>query len=333
MTSLLIFSIRVWAHRVQLVIKITEETMLDHSSKITLKMLRYFFQVATDKHFGNAAKKLHISNSPLSAQIKELERIIGSPLFIRDTRTVELTNTGQLLFEECQTIFRVLDTSVRKVIEQGRNENKSLNVGLISSFFWAGLGDALRSFKDAYPDYDFQIFEMTPEEQKSSIDKHKIDIGLVRFADTINTTPLTAEKMVDDEMCVVVANNHAFKDRKMISIDELKDEQFIFMQRQDSASSKLIVDTFMTHGHHIHIAQEVYEPNTLVSIVASSNLVSIVPTSFSYHRWSNVHFIKLREKLPAHLCALYLDKNDNVVLTAFFEHVTNELIRFKKHRR
>ncbi|MCW8333402.1 LysR substrate-binding domain-containing protein [Vibrio sp. DBSS07] len=176
------------------------------------------------------------------------------------------------------------------------------------------------------------MFEMTPEEQKSSLDKHKIDIGLVRFADTINTSPLIAEKMVDDEMCVVVANNHAFKDRKMISIEELRDEQFIFMQRQDSASSKLIVDTFLSFGHHINVAQEVYEPNTLVSIVASSSLVSIVPTSFSYHRWSNVHFIKLREKLPAHLCSLYRENSDNPVLAAFLEHVTKELSQFRKQK-
>ncbi|MEK0274906.1 LysR substrate-binding domain-containing protein [Vibrio vulnificus] len=307
-------------------------TATENSSKITMKMLRYFYQVAKHKHFGRAAKHLNISNSPLSAQIKELEIMIGSPLFIRDTRSVELTNTGILLFEECHTIFKVFDGSIQKVIEKSRSEEQTINVGLISSFFWAGLGEALRTFKDKYPDYNFRIFEMTPEEQKSSLEKKLIDVGLVRFADTINTVPLITVKLIDDEMCLVVSNNHRFKDRKIIGIEEIKDENFIFMQRQDSASSKLIVDTFLSYGYHIHVEQEVYEPNTLVSIVASSNLISVVPTSFSKQKWNNIHFIKLRERLPAHLCALYSQQNDNIALRSFTAHIKQELEQFKNKR-
>lgn len=299
------------------------------SSKITMKMLRYFHEVALEKHFGRAAKKLNISPSPLSSQIKELENLIGSSLFVRDTRTVELTTIGERLFDECQTIFRVFDNSIMKVLEAGRNEASTINVGLVSSFFWAGLGEALRSFKDTYPDYTFNIFEMTPEEQKKALLNKQIDVGLLRFADTINTSPLVSERLLEDPMCLVVANNHTFKDRKVISIDEIKDEGFVFMQRQDSASSKLIIDTFLAHGHHINVNQEVYEPNTLMSIVGTSHLASIVPTTFSYHRWSNVHFVKLRETIPGDLSALFDYRSKNSVLDTFLLHIKQELIAFK----
>lgn len=297
------------------------------SQRISLKMLRYFYAVAQHKHFGQAAQELNISNSPLSAQIKELESIVGSPLFIRSTRNVELTPIGQLLHDECRTIFRTLDNSLSKVIRASRSEQETINIGLISSFFWAGLGEALRSFKDTYPQYDFKIFEMTPEMQKEALETKAIDVGLLRFADTINTAPFVAEKLMNDEMVAVVSSRHRFKDRKLISIDELAGEDFAFMQRQDSASSKLIIDTFYSHGHPVHIEQEVFEPNTLLSIVATSELVSIVPTSFSYHRWSNVHFIKLREPIPADLCSIYDTTNMNPIITLFLEHVKNELKR------
>ena len=126
----------------------------DISQRISLKMLRNFYAVAQEKHFARAANKLNISTSPLSAQIKELELLIGSPLFIRSTRTVELTTIGQLLFEECHSIFRVFDNSISKVVRASRTEQETINIGLISSFFWAGLGEVLKSFKDTFPDYD-----------------------------------------------------------------------------------------------------------------------------------------------------------------------------------
>ncbi|MEH6533604.1 MAG: LysR family transcriptional regulator [Photobacterium frigidiphilum] len=297
----------------------------DISQRISLKMLRYFYAVAQERHFARAAQKLNISSSPLSAQIKELESLIGSPLFIRSTRTVELTSIGQLLFEECHSIFRVIDSSISKVVSASRTQQETLNVGLISSFFWAGLGEVLRSFKDIFPKYDFKIFEMTPEMQKEALDKKVIDIGLSRFADTINIAPFISEQLMEDPMIVVVSSQHKFKDRKLVSIEELVSEEFVFMQRQDSASSKLILDTFLVHGHHINVGQEVFEPNTLMSIVATSSMISIVPTSFSFHKWSNVHFIRLKENIPAHLCALYDYNNSNPVLDAFITHTKHRL--------
>ncbi|WP_242011133.1 helix-turn-helix domain-containing protein [Vibrio furnissii] len=65
--------------------------MLPLSQRITLKMLRYFYQVAQCQQFSQAAEQLNITKSPLSAQIKELEQALGVVLFERDTRNVRLT--------------------------------------------------------------------------------------------------------------------------------------------------------------------------------------------------------------------------------------------------
>jgi DNA-binding transcriptional LysR family regulator len=79
---------------------------------IELRQLRYFVAVAEELHFGRAAERLHMSQSPLSRAIRELEREIGVVLFVRTTRRVELTPAGSLLFERARRALAEIDGAV-----------------------------------------------------------------------------------------------------------------------------------------------------------------------------------------------------------------------------
>lgn len=107
--------------------------------RVTLKMLRYFYEVAQTKHFTKAAENLNITNSPLSNRIKELEEVLNVKLFERDSRNVMLTEAGRLLESKCQLIFQTLDVSLNQVQQVGLNQRNILRVGVVSSAFWADL--------------------------------------------------------------------------------------------------------------------------------------------------------------------------------------------------
>jgi DNA-binding transcriptional LysR family regulator len=96
---------------------------------IELRQLRYFVAVAEELHFGRAADRLHMSQSPLSRAIRELERDLGVVLFVRTTRRVELTAAGSVLLEGSRRALAVIDGTIAKARQTVRSDGAVLRIG------------------------------------------------------------------------------------------------------------------------------------------------------------------------------------------------------------
>lgn len=281
--------------------------------RITLKMLRYFYAVAQCGHFTRAAEQLNVSKSPLSAQIKELESLLGVTLFERHTRQVALTPCGRLLMEECTLLFDVMKSSLNKVVQAGYLARNQIRIGLVSSIFWAGFGEVIRRFRQSHPDYEISFSELSPEAQKQALTHKEIDIGLSRFADTFNIHPLKTESVYQESMVLAVSDEHPLRDRKRISLTELASERFILMSRRNSASTDLIINSCLIEGFYPNLCQEVVEPNTLMAVVATSQMIAPVPASYARQRWPHVRFVHLEQAIPADVCVLYVSDRQPVI--------------------
>ncbi|MGY3858009.1 LysR family transcriptional regulator [Aeromonas intestinalis] len=273
--------------------------------RVTLKMLRYFHEVARSGHFSRAAEQLNVSKSPLSAQIKELETVLGLTLFERHTRQVSLTPTGRRLMEECTLLFDVLESGLNKVVQAGRMEHNQIRIGLVSSIFWAGFGEVIRQCHRLHPEYEITFTELSPEKQKLALANKEIDLGLARFADTFNIHPLQAESVYPESMMLAVSDEHPLRDRKRVSLTELTGERFVLMSRANSASTDLIINACLMEGFYPQLNQEVVEPNTLMAVVATSQQVALAPASYAHQKWPHVRFVRLEQPIPADVCVLY----------------------------
>jgi len=96
---------------------------------IELRQLRYFVAVAEELHFGRAADRLHMSQSPLSRAIRELERDLGVVLFVRTTRRVELTAAGSLLLEGSRRALAEIDGAIAQARQSVRSDGAVLRIG------------------------------------------------------------------------------------------------------------------------------------------------------------------------------------------------------------
>jgi DNA-binding transcriptional LysR family regulator len=113
---------------------------------VELRLLRYFVAVAEELHFARAAERLHIAAPSLSQQIKSLEASLGTPLFVRDRRHVELTAAGRTLLPDAREILDLAARAERRVA----GATGPLRVGYVS---W--LPDQL----SASPELDIRVDE------------------------------------------------------------------------------------------------------------------------------------------------------------------------------
>src|SRR5579859_4945778 len=96
---------------------------------IELRQLRYFVAVAEELHFGHAAERLHMSQSPLSRAIRDLERDLGAVLFVRTTRQVELTSAGSLLLDRARRALAEIDGAIAEVQRSVESDEAVLRLG------------------------------------------------------------------------------------------------------------------------------------------------------------------------------------------------------------
>ena len=99
------------------------------NASIELRSLRYFVAVAEELHFGRAATRLHMSQSPLSRAIRELERELGVVLFVRTTRRVELTEAGSVLLERSRRALAEIDGAIADVQRSAQTDAEALDIG------------------------------------------------------------------------------------------------------------------------------------------------------------------------------------------------------------
>ena len=101
-----------------------------------LRHLRYFVAVAEELHFTRAAERLGIKQPPLSLQIRQLEQEIGTPLFRRLTRGVELTESGMLLLEKARNILRDVEQTKVSVQRRARGETGRIRLGFAGATYF-----------------------------------------------------------------------------------------------------------------------------------------------------------------------------------------------------
>lgn len=193
-----------------------------------LRHLRYFVAVAEAGNFTRAAETLGISQPPLSQQIQRLEHELGSPLFRRLTRTVELTPAGQVLYEDAIKILKMSDAAFEKARSVGRGLSGSLRIGFASSTALnPQVFSLLHSFREHYPMINLYPGELHMAALVNELLKGSIDLGFIRLP-CARSHELEYRVMDTEQMVVALPANHPLAGKaELASLAELADETLI----------------------------------------------------------------------------------------------------------
>ena len=257
------------------------------SELLELRHLRYFVAVAEELHFSRAAKRLHMAQPPLSQQIRKLEQYIGHPLLTRNSRTVALTQAGEMLLERSRYLLRRLEDDLETVRRVGRGEIGTLTIGFIGSAMLTGLPALIGSYRRRFPKVDLRLRELTTSSLVDAIRQGAVDLGFLRDAGP--TEGLMVEQVIAERFVVALAEAHPLASRKKLSLAELKGEPLILFARElgPMAWDKTIA-LCEASGFRPAIVQDAPEWLTVLRLVSSGLGFSIAPACVAIIRTPGV---------------------------------------------
>jgi LysR family transcriptional regulator, benzoate and cis,cis-muconate-responsive activator of ben and cat genes len=190
-----------------------------------LRHLRYFYAVAKNLSFSKAAQELHISQPPLSRQIQDLERELGSPLFIRRAKRIELTEAGEYMQIEVQRILESVDMVARTVKLIGSAEERRIRVGCVNFLMYSTLPPFFELVHESEPDIKLDIAIMSTEAQEKALRAGALDIGFVRS--WVAADGLVFEPLSDERFAVIFPSGAELDPDPRRCIDALAASSFI----------------------------------------------------------------------------------------------------------
>ncbi len=243
-----------------------------------LRQLRYFVAVAEERHYGRAAQRLHMSQPPLSMQIKALERELGIELLERTSRRVALTDAGRAFLERARTILGAVEEAreVARGAERGRQGR--LEVGFISSATLSLLPPSIRLFRERFGGVELELKELTSAQQVDALYDGGIRVGLVRLP--LRAPGIRFEPVLEERLVVALPSGHPLEGLDRVALETVADLPLIFFTRQLMPGFHAqIVELFQRVGAFPKVAQHAVHLQTIVGLVASGVGIAILPSS------------------------------------------------------
>ncbi|HAJ97000.1 MAG TPA: LysR family transcriptional regulator [Ruminococcus sp.] len=203
-----------------------------------IRVLKYFLAVAREQSFSKAAESLYLSQPTLSRQLKDLEEELGKPLFIRNTRSVTLTEEGMLLRKRAEEIIELTEMAEREVRQSDENISGDIYIGMGETDKVRFIAQTARKLQQTYPDICYHIFSGDGEDVAERLDRGLIDFGILFEPADISKYESIAIP-TGDRWGVLMRKDSPLANKESISAKDLKNEPLI-MSRQQNKNSMLL---------------------------------------------------------------------------------------------
>jgi DNA-binding transcriptional LysR family regulator len=290
---------------------------------LELRQLRYFVTVAEELHFGRAAKRLHMTQPPLSQTIQALEDILGAALFVRSRREVSLSAAGQALLPEARRLLDQAQGLPELARRAAGGEAGRLALAFVSSADYSVLPPFLRAYRAAFPQVQISLREATSDLQLDDLLHGRIDAGLLipplseRVRVDLDYLPVLSEPLI----LAAPAGLDALKPPGPVRLAALPPLPLIIFPRAIApALHDAIVGVFRAAGITPAIGQEAIQMQTIVGLVSAGMGIALVPQSVSNLMRPGVEYRPLADPTPLVETGLaWRRDNRSPVLRGFLE--------------
>lgn len=283
--------------------------------------LRYFLVVAEELHFGRAARRLSISQPPLSLNIQQLEASVGARLFTRNSKQVTLTAAGLAFVPAAQALLDQAAQAARLAKDVGQGMAGSLVIGFAGTMLYSGLPGILERFQAQHPLLRLMLKELSSSEQLVELAHDRLDIG---FVHTTRVPPELSQILVSSQALVgCLPAGHRLAQQATLSLKALQGEPFAVVSRAVSPDyHERILGICTDAGFHPEIRFELRHWLSVVSLVSQGMGVALVPAALSRSAMAGTVFVPLdRATTPYDTHCLWKTARDNPALASFVKAV------------
>jgi LysR family transcriptional regulator, benzoate and cis,cis-muconate-responsive activator of ben and cat genes len=270
-----------------------------------LRHLRYFVAVAEEQNITRAAARLHVSQPPLSRQIRDLENELGVVLLERTPRAVRLTPAGWAFLEECYTVLRQSEQAVRVARAAASGGRGELKLGYAPGPTQDFLRELLRQLRASDPELRVELHDLTTEEMMAGLRAGKLDAALAVKPRPATLGELKFENLREDPLVVVMAREHRLAGRRSVAMTELAAEPFVVFSRREypehlEGTRELLGGPKV----HVRIAEECDSGMTLFAAIEAGHGISILSSALAPVIGARLKLIPVRPAPPPNVIGL-----------------------------
>ncbi|MED4225786.1 LysR family transcriptional regulator [Neobacillus cucumis] len=279
---------------------------------LELRQLQLFSEVAKHKSITKAAVALHLSQPALSKSIMALEEELGMTLIIRSNKTSELTDAGRIVLEFSQKMYGLLDEMKTTLNDMTDLTRGQINIGLppfIGSLFFPRV---IAKFHHTFPNIELKITEYGGARVVKSVEEGEFELGVAVLP--IDEQQFDIYPIVEEEMKLLVYKDHRLAKRKVVDMEELKDEEFIFYH-EEFALNKIMRNECIAAGYEPKILFQSSQWDLMTEMVAANLGITILPQGICNRVFtSDIEVIDLKQKILWRLAVL--TKKDRYISNA-----------------
>jgi DNA-binding transcriptional LysR family regulator len=270
-----------------------------------IRQLEYFIAVAEEANFTRAAERVHISQSGVSAQIRQLERDLGATLIDRSGRTATLTTAGEAALEHARAVLASV-SSVRQAVDEVTGLVRGrLVVGMVTGCTITPLFDALAAFRLTYPGIEISLIEDNSERLMELVRTGIADLALIG---TANAPPpdLEAMPIVSERLVAAVPVDHPLAKRPRTTLADISAYPIVCMPEGTGVRS--VFDEACAAKHiHPHIALQASAPGAVADLAIRGLGVAVLSESMAVSHHGRLTALAVDDiEIPAVLALIWM---------------------------
>lgn len=267
---------------------------------INFRLMRHlylFLAVAEEEHFGRAAKRLGISQPPLTEQIQVLEHALKVKLFVRSRKGARLTPVGQAILPAVRRFASQMEHLEVAVREATSGQSGTLTIGAIGSAMLDAVPPLIAALRKAHPDISVSVREIDSAEAVPALQTGEIDLAFARLQGELGAD-IVSRPLSQDRLAVALPAHHRLAGARSIRLKQLAEEPFVMFARQVSpVYFDSIISGCQAHGFSPRILHDVRTVASQVAFVGCGQGLALIPSGLKALAPPNVVVRRLTENI------------------------------------